>query len=169
MFKRVIFGLIVFVSILNAKSCICFEIDGKIGEEIKALIEKYKTSLKSVSIKNDNIDTNEIITKLESNLESKQIKEMEDKKQKIIKQKLLSGKKIFVSKCQVCHGKKAQLEAYNRSRALNTLTLEEIKTSIKGYQTDQYDRGLAMIMKPYANSLMVEDIEAIYQYIQTLK
>ena len=61
------------------------------------------------------------------------------------------------------------MEAYNRSRALNTLTLEEIKTSIKGYQTDQYDRGLAMIMKPYANSLMVEDIEAIYQYIQTLK
>jgi len=174
MLKKIILGLIVSISILSAKSCVCFEIEGKMGEEIKNLIEKYKDSLQNVKVQNTNnnisrASADDILKQVEAKLEAKRTKKIEDDKKVIVKQKTTDGKDIFTRKCQVCHGAKADKEAYNRARALNTLTLEEMEASIKGYQLDQYDRGLSMIMKPYANGLMIDDIEAVYQYIQTLK
>ena len=67
-----------------------------------------------------------------------------------------------------CHGKDANEEAYNTSRPLSNLTLDDMKVSIRAYGFDEKDNGMAMIMKPYADSLIFKDIENIYNYIQTL-
>ncbi|MCK5110704.1 MAG: c-type cytochrome [Arcobacteraceae bacterium] len=82
---------------------------------------------------------------------------------------MADGKNIYLSKCQSCHGAKADKEAYNKSRALNSLTLQEIQAALRGYREDMYDRGLAIMMKPYASILMDNEEEAVYNYIQTLK
>lgn len=173
MLKKVILGLVVSISILNAEGQICFKLEGKLGEEIKALVEKYKGSLEAVSISNGesvNVgNVEEIMAKVEAKIEAKKIKQVEENKKEKVKQFMADGKKIFTSKCQSCHGVKAEKEAYNKSRALSSLSLEQIKTSIRGYQESSYDRGLAIMMTPYANILMEKDVEAVYEYIQTLK
>jgi cytochrome c553 len=163
MFKKIILGLTVATSLLSAEETICFKIEGEMGKEIKALVEKYKGSIENITIK-DTTDTNiqNIMSKVEAKIEEK-------KKVETTKNILDNGKILYTTKCQTCHGKKATKLAYNKSRALNTLTLNDMKQSIRGYIMDEYDRGLAILMKPYANILTDEDIKAVYQYIQTVK
>ncbi len=78
--------------------------------------------------------------------------------------------RVFYSKtCIACHGEKGEIEVRNTSRAINTLSLEEMKESLWGYQWKEYDRGWARIMEPYANLIVEKDTEAVYKYLQTLK
>ena len=172
MFKKIILGITVFSTILTAQQTICFQLDGKMGEELKALVEKYKGSLQGVSINddtNDNVNIDKIMAQVESqNLQKEKINQ-KLKESQLAQEIISNGQTLYTAKCQSCHGKKAQKSAYNRSRALNSLTLEEIETSIRGYLMDEYDRGLAILMKPYAVSLSDKDVKDVYQYIQTLK
>ena len=116
-----------------------------------------KDSLKAVST-----------TDLKSQL--KQIREDKEKQKKIddTKVSVEKGKKLYEYTCMQCHGKDANEEAYNTSKPLSSLTLDDMKVSIRAYGFDEKDNGMAMIMKPYADSLIFKDIENIYNYIQTL-
>lgn len=86
-----------------------------------------------------------------------------------IKKSKESGKKLYISKCSNCHGKIGEKEAYNLSRPLNSLSLDEMKISINDYVLGEKDNGMALIMTPYANLITEKKLESIYNYIQTLK
>ncbi len=170
-FKKIIIGLSLVIATLSAADTITFKLEGKMGEEIKALIEKYKYSLETVTI-NKEVNTataEEIMAKVEAKLEAKAIKKAEDKIIEDKKIKTINGRELYVAKCQSCHGEQGELAAYGRSRELNTLTLEEMKVSIRGYTLNEYDRGLAIIMAPIASSITEEDVDAVYNYLQTVK
>lgn len=127
----------------------------------------------------DGMDYIYIFTKSENNLDSKlsiknqlqQIKEEESREKISEKEKndLAQGKKIYLSDCVSCHGKKAELEAYNSSRKLITLSVDDMIESIRDYNLDQKDNGMAHIMKPYADSLVTQDVKNVAKYINTLK
>ena len=96
----------------------------------------------------------------------------EEKAAKIvaIKEKMSkSGKELYIKTCQTCHGEKADLKPYNTSRALVDLSLQDMQLAIRDYMIDEYDRGYAMIMKPYANMLNNQKIKEVYSYIKSLK
>ena len=175
MFKKIILGLVVSTSILSASEQVCFKLEGKMGDDIKALLYKYKGSLEPVSIQSGGsaVLTDEMLAKIEARVEKKivkrQAKKVADAKKAKIKATLADGKSLFTSRCQACHGADASKEAYNKSRPLNSLTLDQMLTSIRGYQDNDYDRGLATVMIPYADGLIKKDVEAVYNYIQTLK
>jgi cytochrome c553 len=76
---------------------------------------------------------------------------------------------MYIAKCQSCHGVNADKTPYSTSRKLNTLTQEEIETSIKNYSIGDNVTGYEMIMKPYADILNSQKIKEIYEYIQTIK
>jgi len=44
-----------------------------------------------------------------------------------------------------------------------------MEESIRGYKINQYDRGNAFIMKPFADSLNDEELKGVYEYIKSLK
>lgn len=95
--------------------------------------------------------------------------EVKKQKEKEIKiSNFESGKKLYINKCQRCHGIKADEIAQNVSRKLNTMTYQEMKNSIVGYQFSDYDNGRAVIMKPYSD-ISDTDIKNVHAYIQTLK
>ncbi len=175
MFKKIILGLVISTGILSASEQVCFKLEGKMGDDIKALLYKYKGSLESVTLQSGGpaVLTDEMLAKIEARVEKKiekrQAKKVADAKKAKVKETLAGGKNLFATRCQACHGKKASKEAYGKSRALNSLTLEEMKDSIEGYQNYTYDRGLASLMTPYASGLMMNEVESIYNYIQTLK
>ena len=49
------------------------------------------------------------------------------------------------------------------------MTLDEMKTSIWQYSFNEKDNGMAIIMRPYSETLGEDQLEQIYNYIQTLK
>jgi len=112
--------------------------------------------------KANNFDLKTQINQIEKD---KQNKKAIDEKQISIK----NGEKLYQSTCKRCHGEKADKEAYNSARALNTLSLEDIEVSIRDYTFDEKDNGMAILMKPYADGLLSEDMSDIYNYIQILK
>merc|ERR1711879_178449 len=87
-----------------------------------------------------------------------------------IKQKMSqNGKEIYIKQCQQCHGEKAEKKAYNTSRPLVDLNLSDFEQAIRDYTLNEYDRGMAMVMRPYANNLNTQRIKDVYSYILTLK
>jgi cytochrome c553 len=119
------------------------------AKELKALIKKYNGKVIFVS-KN-----------------TQEQKEFEAK-QKLSKT-ISKGKKLYKDNCQECHGVDATKESYGTSRALTSLTRSQFKDALWGYSNDEYSRGMAMIMRPFADQLIDEDQDKIYEYIQTLK
>jgi cytochrome c553 len=95
----------------------------------------------------------------------KALKKIEKEKQK---PNLQNGKVIYNSKCRLCH-EDGSVSAYNTARPLNELTVEQITTSIRDYDLEQKDNGMAFVMRPYANLLSPKDLKDVAAYIQTLK
>jgi len=124
------------------------------------------------SVYDDNtyISPNSQMTKANYNTFKKY--EEEEKKEKALKKKKEEVKKassLYEKECQSCHGKKGEIEAYNSSRALNSLTKEEFTTALWEYYMDQKDNGFAIIMKPISERLTKDNIKNIYNYLQTIK
>ncbi|WP_044416408.1 c-type cytochrome [Halarcobacter anaerophilus] len=101
-------------------------------------------------------------------LEERKKVEIEVKKEQARQRMSRSGKKLYIDKCQSCHGEKAD-EEYGTSRALIALDLEEFQTTLRDYMLGEYDRGQAFRMIPYANIMDSGDIKNVYSYIQALK
>ncbi len=78
------------------------------------------------------------------------------------------GKKLYNKECRKCH-KDGSVSAYNVARPLNTLDEEDIKQSIAEYSLGERDAGMAILMKPYADTLSSHEIKNVAKYIQTLK
>jgi len=81
----------------------------------------------------------------------------------------IDGEKLYKASCIKCHGATAQIEAFNTSRALNTMTKDEIEISIREYQDNEKDNGRAILMIPYATKLSSKELKAVISYIKTFK
>lgn len=79
-----------------------------------------------------------------------------------------SGKKLYQTKCQNCHGENGSSET-GRSRDISSFDLAEFTTTIRDYNLGEYDRGTAFTMLPYANLMSTRDIKNVYVYLQSLK
>lgn len=82
------------------------------------------------------------------------------------RQKSLSGQRIYINKCQNCHGEKGEAP-YGTSRPINDLNLDDFLTTIRDYGLGEYDRGQAFVMTPYA--IGKNDAQNVYVYLQSLK
>ena len=67
-------------------------------------------------------------------LEKKKVEEEKAKVEKELKDASIDAEKIYTSKCQTCHGTNGEKKAYNTSRPLKDLSLEEMEESIKDYK-----------------------------------
>lgn len=164
--KKTLLSLLFLTLLLSASdNTVTFELKGEFGKELKALIEKYKDSGEITVIERKTVsDDKSIGQQIDSFFAEK-----EQKEQAAMTKDLLSaGERIFKKKCSKCHGKKGEEKAYNSSRPLNTLSLEDMKYSIDRYNLDDYDRGAAFIMKPYAMSVSHRELKGVYEYIQKI-
>lgn len=105
--------------------------------------------------------TDEIISKIAA---KKEEKEKIDKSAK----QLTNGEKIYKQSCANCHGLKGESTAYQTSRALNKLSEEDIVYAIRGYNLNDYDRGMGYLMAPYANFMTKDDAIGVYKYLQSI-
>ena len=78
------------------------------------------------------------------------------------------GTAIF-SKCVSCHGAKAEKSALNKSRIIAGWPKEQIVDALTGYQNGSYGGAMKTLMAGQVKPLSPKDIEAVAQYISTLK
>lgn len=156
----------------SSKSVIDMKKDGWNVDDIK--IEKttsgsnYIYIFKKEQQNLSSLDEEKLEQRIMHRLETRKKEELAQKKIDIKRRMSKNGKTIYIKQCQSCHGEKADILASNTSRALTNLSLEDFKLSIRGYILDDYNRGRAMIMKPYAEIIDSKDIKNIYSYIKTL-
>ena len=98
-------------------------------------------------------------------LEKKKVEEEKAKVEKELKEASIDAEKIYISKCQTCHGATGEKKAYNSSRPLKDLTYEEMQESIKDYKTGNSNSGNASIMAPYASFIDYKEIKGLHSYL----
>ena len=102
------------------------------------------------------------------------LNEIQDKREakveeeKIAKAKI-DGKKIYTEVCAKCHGVNGEVSAYNAARPLNSLSTEDIKVAFRDYALDEKDNGYVILMRPYVDQYLADEVHSIATYIQTLK
>lgn len=103
-----------------------------------------------------------------ANLEKKKVEEEKAKVEKELKEAAIDAEKLYTSKCQNCHGVNGEKSAYNSSRPLKDLSLEELQNSIKDYKNGKSTSMTANIMLPYANSIDNRDLKGIQAYLSKI-
>lgn len=131
---------------------------------INQQIAPVNTQAKGVAVQTQGgniIITDELIRQISA---KKEEKEKNDKSAK----QLANGEKIYKQSCMNCHGEKGESTAYQTSRALNKLSEEDIVYAIRGYNLNDYDRGMGYLMAPYANFMTKDDAIGAYKYLQSI-
>ena len=101
-------------------------------------------------------------------LEKKKEAEAKAKEVQEIKEAAIDGEKVYTTKCQSCHGTNGEKSAYNSSRQLKTLSVEEMNEAIKDYKVGRVNSTNATIMTPYANYLDEKTIKGIHGYLSKI-
>ena len=79
------------------------------------------------------------------------------------------GEKVY-KKCVACHGAKAEKVYLNKIPALNSLDPQEMVENMKKYKAGELNLfKMGPAMKGQMASLTEEDMQAVVDYIQTLK
>ncbi len=101
-------------------------------------------------------------------LEKKKVEEEKAKVEKELKEASIDAEKLYTSKCQNCHGVKGEKSAYNSSKLLKDLSLEDMQESIKDYKNGKANSMNANIMAPYANFIDNKELKGIHAYINKI-
>jgi len=72
-------------------------------------------------------------------------------------------------KCSACHGAKAEKKALNKSQVIQGWSKEQLVSSLKGYKDGTYGGAMKGLMKGQVASYDDAKIEAVAEYITTLK
>jgi len=141
--------------------------DGWKTDDIKIDGNNYIYILKKDEINIQNVDIEALEAKILSRLE---LKDKEEEQKAIFEKRYnmsISGKKLYINKCQSCHGEKGEILT-GFSRAINDLNLEDFQITIRDYNNGSYDRGTAFSMLPYATLMSKDDVKNVYVYLQSI-
>jgi len=139
--------------------------DIKINNSNYIYIFKKKTALLA------DIDMDVLEQKVVQKLQKAEEKNQKIKKEKMRIGRLNTGRKTYINKCQTCHGVNGLERVHNTSRPIADLSLKEFILTMRGYvnNDEDYDRGKAFLMRPYAVTSDSNDIKNIFVYLKSLK
>ena len=132
--------------------------------------------LKTASTSVTNVSAPLTVTGNQADMEARIMAKIEQKKEaeekakveQELKEASIDAQKIYTNKCQNCHGTNGEKSAYNSSRPLKTLSIEDMEESIKNYKNGRVDSSNATIMAPYASYLDNKTIKGIHAYLNNL-
>jgi cytochrome c553 len=101
-------------------------------------------------------------------LEKKKQDEIKAKEIEEIKEAAIDGENTYKNKCQACHGVNGEKRAYNTSRPLKDLSVEDMNQAIKDYKNGRVESQNAILMTPYANYLNDNLIKGVHGYLNKI-
>lgn len=144
--------------------------DIKISQTATGMSFIYVLKTATVTTSSSNFTGNQ--AQMEANilakLEQKKVAEEKAKVEQELKDSAVIAKELYINKCQTCHGTNGEKSAYNTSRPLKDLSVEDMAESIKNYKVGKVDSMNANIMTPYANFIDYKEIKGINAYLKEL-
>ena len=167
--KKLTILLMLCLSVLIAKDyTVTLKAKGKFGDDLKALIEKYK--------KTGNIEVTEQAPAKKETIKEQIASFFSDQKSEENYKKMISrtqeGERIYKLKCASCHGKSGEDGSYTyRGKPLNQMTLQEFIADMNAYSSadEETSKNQSFAMTQYASTVTNEQDIGIYQYLQNLK
>jgi mono/diheme cytochrome c family protein len=168
--KKIAYILLLCSFALFAKDyTVTLKAKGKFGDDLKALIEKYKTSGK-IKVVETAPAKNESIKDQISNFFTDKKKQDQAR---IMIQKADEGKRLYVGKCAQCHGVKGEIRGYGKGRILNQMSQEDFLAAMDSYDNTAGDdpsvENQSFVMQQYADMVTHDQDVSIYQYILSMK
>lgn len=162
----VLTALLAAHGIAKEKECICFELEGKFGEEIKAILMKYAKNLGDEDIKI--------------------IKEQGTPEQQSFVNSLLgvgsadlgdsgdasdpeSMKEFYNSSCASCHGEQGDEMLGGMGKPLHAYSADEISEAIRSYQDGDYQGSARFVKQSVTQPLVKREVRSLARYIEQLK
>ncbi len=78
------------------------------------------------------------------------------------------GGSLFGQKCTACHGSKGEKSALGKSQIIAGWKEDQVKASLKGYQTGTYGKEMKAVMQGQSKGLNDAQIDALAKYISAL-
>ena len=72
-------------------------------------------------------------------------------------------------KCASCHGINGEKVALGKSMVINKMTKGDLVSALNGYKDGSYGKSMKALMKGQVAKLESSDIDALAEYIATLK
>ena len=165
--KKLTILLMLCLSVLIAKDyTVTLKAKGKFGDDLKALIEKYK--------KTGNIEVTEQAPAKKETIKEQIASFFSDQKSEENYKKMISrtqeGERIYKLKCATCHGKSGEDGSYG-GKPLNQMTQQEFIADMNSYSSadEETSKNQSFAMTQYASTVTNEQDIGIYQYLQNLK
>lgn len=153
----------------ETKECVCFELKGKFGEEIRAILEKYTKNLGDGQIR--------VVT--EESYEAEEAKSITDSMLGIFTpddrpiSKKVKGKDssrvqgVYAHDCATCHGDNGM--DTSQSKAISAMEAEKIFDVLQTYRDGTYKGAARFIKNSSMRTLSYDELEILSHYITTLK
>lgn len=165
MIKKIFASTLLSLSLLNANECVCFELKGEFGEEIKAILKKYSKNLGSRDIQVVREDADLTIQEksfLQSLIGTGEVASSSQK------YNLENGKKLYNRDCASCHGEKGEI-AVAKKAPINTWSAQNIADEIKSYQDQSFQGQSRFVKNQIAQRYTKKDMEDVGAYVESLK
>lgn len=165
--KKSIFLLLSSTILLFGNECICFELKGEFGEEIKAILTKYAKNLgdKNITVIPDYAEAKKKNSMIDSFAGIFNTKEAQTSNEDMDR-----AAKIFYSQCSSCHGEKGEKSNYSsKGVPINTLSKEKILDALFSYQDGSYTGASRFVKNSATTPLRKIDLENLATYITKLK
>lgn len=150
------------------KECVCFELKGKFGEEIRAILEKYTKNLGDDQIRvvtEDSYQAEEAKSITDSVLG---IFAPEDPVAKQAKGKNLDEvARVYDRDCATCHGIAGT--STESSKAISDMDGDAIFDVLVTYHDGTYKGPARFVKKTAVQTLSFDDLKLLSHYITTLK
>ena len=72
-------------------------------------------------------------------------------------------------KCAGCHGANGEKVALGKSKVIQDLTQDQLKTSLTGYKDGSYGGSMKALMKGQVAALDAKQIDSLASYIASMK
>lgn len=150
------------------KECVCFELKGKFGEEIRAILEKYTKNLGDDQIR---VVTEDSYQAEESKSITDSVLGIFSPEESVAKQAkgkdLTEVASVYERDCATCHG----IAGSNTesSRAISSMDADSIFDVLITYHDGTYKGPSRFVKKTAVQTLSFDDLKLLSHYITTLK
>lgn len=72
-------------------------------------------------------------------------------------------------KCVACHGANGEKPALGKSLVINKMTKDDLVSALNGYKDGSYGKSMKALMKGQVANLESSDIDALAEYIASMK
>jgi len=150
---------------MYANECVCFELKGEFGEEIKEILKKYTKNLGDKDIKIIKEDSD--LKKQQSFLDSLSgiASTGTFGSQEVSAESFERAKLLYHSQCASCHGENG--ETVVGKSAIRDMSKQNIEEALYSYTDESYNGPARFIKKSAASTMTKIEMRSLAEYVTT--